>query len=127
MTAPLIGIVGPCAAGKSTLGDALRDRGYRVKEILQEHSLAPTMWKRITNPDILIYLDVTEEEAARREGLAKPSSWWKEERDVRLIHARQHCDLYVDTSKLSPEEILTRVITFFEKNADESANAEIQG
>ncbi len=117
MVTPLVGIVGPCSAGKSTLGNALRARGYRIKEILQEHSLAPTMWKRITNPDILIYLDVTMEEAARREGLEKPYSWWEDERCVRLAHARQHCDLYVDTSALSPQKVLAHVIAFLEINA----------
>lgn len=74
----------------------------------------PSMWQRITNPDILLYLDVSMAVAARREGLNKPSSWWVEEREVRLVHARQHCDLYVDTSDLTPEEILTQVIYFLE-------------
>ncbi|MBN1486515.1 MAG: hypothetical protein JW981_02660, partial [Anaerolineae bacterium] len=55
----LIGIVGPCSAGKSSLARELRHRGYRVKEIRQEHSAVPSMWQRITNPDILLYLDVS--------------------------------------------------------------------
>jgi thymidylate kinase len=119
MTGPLVGIVGPCSAGKTTLGNALRARGYHIKEILQEHSFAPSMWQRLTHPDILIYLDVTMEEAARREGLAKPYPWWEEERRERLAHARQHCDLYVETTRLSPQEILTRVIAFLETDMDE--------
>jgi len=110
----LIGIVGPCASGKSALAQALRARGYRVKEIMQEHCAAPAMWQRITNPDILIYLDVSLEEAARREGLDRPSSWWPEERAVRLAHARQHCDIYVDTSDLAPEQVVQHVIAFLE-------------
>lgn len=107
-----IGIVGPCSSGKSTLARALRARGYRVKEIMQEHCAAPAMWQRITHPDILIYLDVSPEIAALREGLDNPSSWWEDERAIRLAHARAHCDLYVDTSHLTPEAILTRVIQF---------------
>lgn len=102
----LIGVVGPCSAGKSTLVEALRGSGYQVKEIRQEHSAAPDMWQRITNPDVLIYLDVDMEVGARREGLAKPSSWWREERETRLAHARAHCDLYIDTSKLSVDEVI---------------------
>ena len=70
------------------------------------------MWQRLTNPDVLVYLDVAPWTAARREGLAKPSSWWQEEREVRLIHARQHCDLYVDTTNLSPQEVFERVLAF---------------
>ncbi len=108
----LVGIVGPCSAGKSTLAAELRARGYRVKEIMQEHCAAPEMWKRITNPDVLIYLDVRPEVAAQREGLTEPSSWWQEERDVRLVHARRHCDLWVDTSDVSPAGVVARVVDF---------------
>ncbi|MFP4343192.1 MAG: hypothetical protein ACLFU8_00735 [Anaerolineales bacterium] len=106
----LIGIVGPCSSGKSELARRLRARGYRVKEIRQEHSGVPTMWQRLTDPDLLIYLDVSQEVAARREGLSKPSSWWVEEREFRLAHARKHADLYVDTTDLTPEEVFERVI-----------------
>lgn len=110
--APLIGVVGPCSSGKSVLARRLRDRGYRVKEICQEHSCVPDMWQRITRPSLLVYLDVSMEEGARREGLAKPSSWWVEEREFRLAHARRHCDLYVDTTTLTPDEVLEQVAAF---------------
>ena len=106
----LIGIVGPCSSGKSTLAQGLRKRGYRVKEIMQEHCAAPDMWRRITNPDVLVYLDVSKAVAMEREHMVKPSSWWDEERDVRLVHARQHCDIYVNTSSLSPAEVLAEVL-----------------
>ncbi len=112
MAKPLIGIVGPCSAGKSVLARQLRANGYVVREIRQEHSATPTMWQRITNPDILLYLDVSQEVAAQREGLAAPSSWWQEEREFRLAHARQHCDFYLDTSALSPEAIVHAVEGF---------------
>ncbi len=108
--APLIGIVGPCSSGKTTLARALRARGYPVKEIMQEHCAAPDMWRRITHPDLLIYLDVSLAVAAQREGLQEPSSWWPAERQVRLAHARQHCNIYVDTSSLSPEEVAAQVM-----------------
>ncbi len=74
----------------------------------------PSMWQRLTHPDILIYLDVSMAEAARREGLDKSSSWWIEEREVRLAHARQHCDLYIDTTHLSPKEVLDRILSYLE-------------
>jgi len=106
----LIGIVGPCSAGKSALARALRARGYTVKEIMQEHCAAPQMWQRITNPDVLVYLDVRLDVAAQREGLSAPSSWWLDEREVRLAHARQHCDVYVDTSDLTSEQVATQVL-----------------
>jgi chloramphenicol 3-O-phosphotransferase len=110
----LIGIVGPCSSGKSALARHLRQRGYRVKEIMQEHSAVPTMWQRLTNPDVLVYLDVDMAVAAQREGLAKPSAWWPEEREFRLAHARAHCDLYVDTSSLTPSAVAAHVTNFLE-------------
>jgi len=110
----VIGFVGPCSSGKSTLARHFRGVGYAVKEILQEHSAAPAMWQQITNPDILIYLDVSVEVAARRERLSAPSSWWAEEREVRLVHARAHCDLYIDTTDLSTDEVVARVTTYLQ-------------
>ncbi len=107
---PLIGIVGPCSAGKSELARRLRGAGWRVKEIRQEHSGVPTMWQRITHPDFLIYLDVSVETAMAREHLSKPPAWWSEEREVRLRHAREHADLYLDTSAMTPEAVFRAVI-----------------
>ena len=52
-TKPLVGIVGPCSAGKSVLARRLRAAGYEVREIRQEHSVTPTMWQRLTHPDHL--------------------------------------------------------------------------
>ena len=85
-----------------------------MKEIRQEHSAAPDMWRRITDPDVLIYLDVSLNVGAQREGLDRPSSWWQEEREVRLAHARDHCDLYIDTSKLSVDEVVDTALRFIE-------------
>jgi cytidylate kinase len=96
------------------LSEALRESGYCVKEIRQEHSAAPDMWRRITDPDVLIYLDVSLNVGAQREGLDRPSSWWQEEREVRLAHARDHCDLYIDTSKLSVDEVVDTALRFIE-------------
>ncbi len=57
----LIGVVGPCGAGKSSLVAGLKAEGFLVRHIAQEHSYVPDMWKRLSNPDILIYLDVSYE------------------------------------------------------------------
>jgi deoxyadenosine/deoxycytidine kinase len=55
---PRIALVGPCSSGKSTLGSVLKQMGYEVRQVAQEHSYVPNMWQRISQPDILIYLDV---------------------------------------------------------------------
>jgi predicted esterase YcpF (UPF0227 family) len=106
-----IGIVGPCAAGKSTLIAGLRLRGYQAKHIAQEHSYVQDMWQRLTNPDVLIYLEVSYPVTIQRRKL----NWTKEEYLIqldRLAHARQHADLVIDTDPLEPGEVIERVIQF---------------
>ena len=100
-----IGVVGPCGAGKSTLVQALRERGIDAHEIAQEHSGVPAMWQRITRPDLLVYLDVSRETAERR--LERG-----EEMPARLAHARAHADLIVETGGRTPEEVAGRVAEF---------------
>src|SRR5690349_17648902 len=55
-TGQVIGLVGPCGSGKSTLMAALQHYGFRCRHIAQEHSYVQTMWQVIARPDILIYL-----------------------------------------------------------------------
>ncbi len=115
MTQKTIGVVGPCAAGKSTLVERLHEAGYRARHIAQEHSFSPSMWQRIsTAPDILIFLDVSYPVSAAR----RPDSRWRqadyEEQQRRLSHARQHADLYIQTDDLTPEEVFRRVQEFLE-------------
>jgi GTPase SAR1 family protein len=109
-----IGIVGPCSAGKSTLVKGLKQRGYpNVRPISQEHSYVPYMWQRISNPDVLIYLDVTYENAQKRRWLNwSPDEYTEQLR--RLQHARQNAHLIVDTNPLSVEGVLEEVVRFLE-------------
>jgi thymidylate kinase len=109
-----IGVVGPCSAGKSTLVKGLKQRGYlNVRPISQEHSYVPYMWLRITNPDLLIYLDVSFKDAQKRRWLNwTPDEYAEQLR--RLQHARQHAQLYVDTNLLSVEGVLEEVVRFLE-------------
>ena len=109
----IIGVVGPCGAGKSSLVAGLQTRGYKVRHIAQEHSYVPDMWKRITNPDILIYLEVSYENTVNRRKL----DWTFEEYTEqlrRLQHARQHADLALDTNPLTRAQVLDTVISFIE-------------
>ncbi len=106
-----IGVVGPCGAGKSTLVRALRERGIAAREIAQEHSGVPAMWQHITKPDLLVYLDVSRETAERRLARELPPAWW-EEMTARLAHARAHADLWVETDRLTPDEVTERILEF---------------
>jgi len=116
MVAKLIGVVGPCGAGKSTLTARMRELGYQVRHIAQEHSYAPSMWQRLTNPDLLVFLDASFPVATRRRNLNWTLREYQEQQ-VRLLHAKEHAHLYLVTDSLSPEKVLDIVINFLEDNS----------
>lgn len=104
-----IGIVGPCAVGKSSLAEALSEQGFQVRQIVQEHSYVPDMWQRISAPDVLLYLDGSYETCTSR----RPSNWSKleyQDQLNRLAHARDHCDVYIPTDDLSKAEVLEHAL-----------------
>ncbi len=108
-----IGVVGACGSGKSELVQRLKARGYDARHIAQEHSHAPDMWRRISNPDILVFLEVSYPNTLQR----KKFDWSEKEYQTelsRLRHARKHADLYIDTNVLSPEEVFTKVLEFLD-------------
>lgn len=105
-----------CASGKSTLVAGLRARGFNARQVLQEHSYVPYMWQRITNPDLLIFLDCSIETTRARRDDRNFEAWILVEERRRLQHAREHCDLYIATDELSPEEILERAVEFLGRN-----------
>ena len=111
---PLVGIVGVCASGKSTLVSGLESHGIRTRHIAQEHSYVKDMWKRITNPDVLIFLDASYPVTLKRRQFNWIETDWTEQQK-RLMHARQHADLYINTDELNSEQVLNLVITFIEK------------
>jgi ATPase subunit of ABC transporter with duplicated ATPase domains len=106
-----LGVVGPCASGKSTLIASLNKYGYNARHIAQEHSYVPSMWLQITNPDVLIFLDVSYELSKQRRKLNWTEAEYAEQH-YRLRHARQHADIYVDTNNLTAEQVLQRVLNF---------------
>lgn len=112
MSSPVIGIVGPCAAGKTTLVQKLRTLGYSVRHIAQEHSYVPDMWRRIANPDLLVYLDVGYPNTLKRRKLNWNESEYQEQ-VRRLQHAQQHADLVIATDALTPDEVLHLLISWF--------------
>lgn len=108
---PRIGVVGPCASGKSTLISGLRLRGYQVKHIAQEHSYVQDMWKRLTNPDVLIYLDVSYPNSSARRKIDWSEAEYAEQ-VRRLSHARANADFYLNTDDLTIEEVFEQVMIY---------------
>ena len=105
--APRVVVVGPDAAGKSTLVCNLRALGYNARACSQDHSYVPDMWRRLSRPDYLIFLDARLETIARRRRI----NWGQARLDAmqeRLSHARAHCDLYLPTDDLIPDQVLAR-------------------
>jgi guanylate kinase len=109
---PRIVVVGPCAAGKTTLVGNLRSQGYNIKSCAQEHSFAPQLWKQFSKAEILVFLDADLPTIARRQNR---SDWTQARLDAqrqRLSHARQHCDLYLHTDDLTREQVAVAVEAF---------------
>ena len=108
-------VVGPCAAGKSTLVGNLRPRGYAIRTCAQEHSHVQQLWLKYCRADVLVYLDAGLETIARRQGRADWTQARLDEQHRRLADARQHCDFYLYTDGLSREEVADRVERFLNK------------
>ena len=109
----IVGVVGPCGSGKSTLIAGLEKCGYRCRHIAQEHSYVQAMWQKIGKPDILIYLEASFPISTARRRL----NWLEKdygEQIRRLAHARQHADLVVNTDDLAPEVVLQKVLDFLQ-------------
>lgn len=109
-----MGVVGPCGAGKSTLIEGLQKYGYRCRHIAQEHSYVPHMWRRITNPDVLIFLDASFSICTARRRLNWLESDYLEQ-CRRLEHARQNASLTISTDSLSSQEVLSEALAFLQQ------------
>jgi deoxyadenosine/deoxycytidine kinase len=107
-----IGIVGPCAAGKTTLEGNLMRSGFEdVRAIVQEHSGVQSMWLQVSHPDILIYLDASIETINVRRQV-KWEQAYLDEMNRRLAHARMHADFLLDTDTLSIVQVRDCVLEF---------------
>jgi len=111
-----VAVVGPCACGKSTLVAALRAAGYEARHPAQEHSYVPDMWRRLVDPDVLIYLDLSYETYVARRPHGDLGPWFIAEQKRRLAHARAHADLVLDTNEMTAEEVWAAVAGFLEES-----------
>lgn len=107
---PRVVIVGPCAAGKTTLVGRLQARGHDVHACAQEHSGVPYLWQ-LSEPDLLLFLDASRAAIGARRGYDWPASL-NDAQQTRLAHARAHADLYLDGSDLTLDEVVDQIERF---------------
>jgi deoxyadenosine/deoxycytidine kinase len=107
----LIGVVGPCGSGKSTLITGLNQHGYTCRHIAQEHSYVPAMWQIITKPNLLIYLHASFQVSTTRRKLNWLESDYTEQLR-RLSHAHAHANIIINTDDLTPSQILQQTLDF---------------
>ncbi len=107
----VVGVVGPCGAGKSTLIAGLRRHGIPARHIAQEHSYVQNMWERLVHPDVLIYLNASFRTCTDRRRLNWLESDYREQLR-RLAHARLHADLIIETDEISAEAVLAQALGF---------------
>lgn len=110
-------IVGPCAAGKTTLVRGLWAQGFaKARVVAQEHSGVPDLWKMRGQPDVLIYLDAKLETIAARQQRSDWTTDYLAEQQRRLQSARAACDLYLPTDDLTIEEVLEQVVHYLKSD-----------
>ena len=83
----------------------LRRLGFDAHQCAQEHSAIPDMWRRLTRPAVLVYLDASLA-AARQRRAMRLRGTDRAAQGERLAHARRHCHIYVDTDPLTAPEVL---------------------
>lgn len=114
----IVGLVGVCGSGKTTLTNGLKPYGFNVRQIAQEHSYVPDMWQRLSNPDVLIFLQASYPVTMQR----KTFKWNETEYQTqvhRLRDAYEHADIFIDTDDLTPEDVLATALEFLNKIAEE--------
>lgn len=107
---PRIVVVGPCAAGKSTLVESLQALGYDAHASGQEHSAITSLWEH-AQPDVLIALEV-DIAAVRSRRDAEWPEWLHDVQVRRLSAASAAADLTIDTTDLDSAAVSSRVVAF---------------
>jgi len=108
-----VAVVGPCASGKSTLVQNLRQRGYDAYVVAQEHSAVPTLWSH-QHPDLLIALQTDLKTIRQRRGPTWSSAIYKAQLQ-RLQDAYGSADLTIDTGVVPEQNALEQAVAFLER------------
>ncbi len=103
-------IVGVCGSGKTTLAGLLRAAGYNARSCAQEHSYVPYLWK-MKQPDCTIYLEAANDVVRERCDVTWYDAYLEDERR-HLALARQECNLFIDTTSLTIEEVYAKALEY---------------
>lgn len=106
-------VVGPCASGKTTLVERLRDAGIDAQVSGQEHSAIRDLWRRL-DPDVLIALDVDLAALRNRRTPTWPAALHAVQR-ARLAGAFAAANARIDTSHITPDEVLAAALAAIER------------
>lgn len=114
MTGPFIHVIGVCGSGKSTLTQRLKALGYHARQISQEHSGVPDLWRWRRQPDVLVYLDASNDQVRERYPKLNMTDAYLQKERGRLTHGRAHADCYILTDNLTPEQVMRQVVACLE-------------
>ena len=102
-----VAIVGVSAAGKSTLAESLRERGYDAHCLPQEHSSVRDLALELGYRHVVVLLASIE--AVRRRRRVGYGTERVEIERGRLKSAMARAVVCVDTDRLTPQEVADRV------------------
>ncbi len=105
-----VAVVGPCASGKTTLVEGLREHGFDAWVTAQEHSAVPQLWNHL-EPDALIALNIDLKTLRQRRGEHWPSAVF-DSQQLRLQNAYDHAGLTLDTGRHSADEVLASSVQY---------------
>jgi shikimate kinase len=105
-------VVGPCAAGKSTLVRDLTAEGIPAREVAQEHSEAPRLYARRPQAAV-VYLAADWKTVAARRGRRDNRAQYESELR-RLAAARAAAAFVLHTDGLTPDAVRERILAWWE-------------
>lgn len=115
-----IAVVGTCASGKTTVVARLRVLGHNAYVVSQEHSIVRDLWLH-QQPDALVFLESDYQTVCLRRGGSWPR-WLFDLQNARLVHARVHADLVVNTASLSIEETIETISMFIRRRHEQPSS-----
>ncbi len=108
-----VAVVGTCASGKTTVVAGLRRLGVDAYVVSQEHSVVRELWRHL-GPQLLVFLEADYRTVCDRRGGSWPR-WLFDVQCERLVDARSHADLVVNTTNESADETVKSIIACIER------------